>query len=224
MLNRGNLQNKGVIEQYRFLFLFIVMICFFLVKSLSAQIGRYEIATAFFLVLIVYSLYVIGNKSKKLILSLLITGIAEAIFVLFSDALDSLTLLAGKSFFAIIFFSLMTYACMLFTLADKKITVTTLFGSLCTYLFLGLSFAYSYLLLMVFNQESFKGVVLNTDYTDIEFIYYSFVTLTTLGFGDVVPMDNVAKTISWMEAYFGQAYLTIMMAFLVGRYLQTDKE
>jgi hypothetical protein len=58
------------------------------------------------------------------------------------------------------------------------------------------------------------------------FLYYSFVTLTTLGFGDVTPVHPVVRTLSYLEAVIGQLYLAVLVASLVGRYgrLALEKE
>ncbi|WP_182392602.1 potassium channel family protein [Legionella sp. PC997] len=50
-------------------------------------------------------------------------------------------------------------------------------------------------------------------------IYYSFITLTTVGFGDVVATGPIMQCLSWMEAFCGQAYLAIFISQLVGRYI-----
>jgi hypothetical protein len=50
----------------------------------------------------------------------------------------------------------------------------------------------------------------------LEFEYYSFVTLTTLGFGDITPQTNVAKMFSVLEAVVGQLYLVVVIAWFVG--------
>ncbi len=50
-------------------------------------------------------------------------------------------------------------------------------------------------------------------------IYYSFITLTTVGFGDVVAKSPVMQTLSWMESFTGQAYMAIFISQLVGRYV-----
>jgi hypothetical protein len=48
------------------------------------------------------------------------------------------------------------------------------------------------------------------------FIYYSFVTLTTVGYGDVIPLSTPARTLSWLEAVTGQLYLAVLIAGLIG--------
>ena len=50
------------------------------------------------------------------------------------------------------------------------------------------------------------------------FLYYSFVTLTTLGYGDITPVHPVARMLSYLEAVIGQLYLAVLVASLVGRY------
>jgi hypothetical protein len=47
-------------------------------------------------------------------------------------------------------------------------------------------------------------------------IYYSFVTLTTAGFGDITPVAPSARTLSWLEAMVGQFYIAVLVASLVG--------
>ena len=50
-------------------------------------------------------------------------------------------------------------------------------------------------------------------------VYFSFVTLTTLGYGDIAPLSQTARTLAWAEALLGQLYLTILVARLVGMHI-----
>jgi hypothetical protein len=56
------------------------------------------------------------------------------------------------------------------------------------------------------------------------FTYYSFVTLTTVGYGDVTPLSTPARTCAWLEALTGQFYLAVLVAGLVGALLATRSE
>jgi hypothetical protein len=47
-------------------------------------------------------------------------------------------------------------------------------------------------------------------------IYYRFVTLTTVGYGDITPVSPPARTLTWLEAMMGQFYIAVLVAFLVG--------
>ncbi len=97
-----------------------------------------------------------------------------------------------------------------------------LMGAMCVYLLIGLAWAYVFTLIHVVSPTSFEGIVGPT--TDahakaMQFVYYSFVTLTTLGYGEITPASPVAQTLAYMEAVSGQFYLTILVAALVGMIL-----
>ena len=51
------------------------------------------------------------------------------------------------------------------------------------------------------------------------FLYYSLVTLTTLGYGDITPITYIAGSLAVLEAIFGQLYLVVLVAWLVGMYV-----
>jgi len=55
-----------------------------------------------------------------------------------------------------------------------------------------------------------------------DFMYYSYVTLSTLGYGDITPISPFARTLSFMQAVTGQLYLTIMVAGLVGKAINSS--
>src|SRR6476620_3025377 len=56
------------------------------------------------------------------------------------------------------------------------------------------------------------------------FTYYSFITLTTVGYGDVTPLSTPARTCAWLEALTGQFYLAVLVAGLVGALLSRKLE
>ncbi len=67
--------------------------------------------------------------------------------------------------------------------------------------------------------EGIDGPTTEAHAKAIQFVYYSFVTLTTLGYGEITPASPVAQTLAYMEAVSGQFYLTILVAALVGMLL-----
>jgi len=56
------------------------------------------------------------------------------------------------------------------------------------------------------------------------FQYYSFVTITTLGYGDITPVTEVAKAFSVLEAVVGQLYLVVAVAWLVGMHVSSKSK
>lgn len=97
----------------------------------------------------------------------------------------------------------------------------SIFGAICGYLFLGLGWAVLYLMIERFRPGSFdlgRSFVTSSEPSRIDphvLHYYSFVTLTTVGFGDVTPISPTTRTLAWIEAIAGQFYLAVVVAGLV---------
>lgn len=102
-----------------------------------------------------------------------------------------------------------------------KLSFDSVFGVVCGYLFVGLGWTGIYVLIEEFHPGSFQinQTIIPADVPNhplsFELSYYSFVTLTTVGFGDVLPMTPVTRTLAWMEAVVGQFYLAVVVAGLV---------
>ena len=58
----------------------------------------------------------------------------------------------------------------------------------------------------------------------LTWVYFSFTTLTTLGYGDVAPRSDVARMLAILEALIGQIYLVVIVARLVGSYMRRPTE
>jgi len=93
-------------------------------------------------------------------------------------------------------------------------------GSLCVYLLIGIAWAELYQLLHGYDPGSFAGIEQQEGHAlSWRFLYFSFVTLTTLGYGDVLPLTIYAQTLTAMETVIGQFYLAVLVAALVSAYL-----
>jgi hypothetical protein len=97
----------------------------------------------------------------------------------------------------------------------------SILGVVCGYLFLGLGWAVLYMMIEGFRPGSFeispKLVTGGEVARPLPHVltYYSFVTLTTVGYGDISPVSSVTRTLAWMEAITGQFYLAVIVAGLV---------
>ena len=97
-----------------------------------------------------------------------------------------------------------------------KVTTNTIFGAMNIYLVAGLVWAYAFILLNHFDGNAFHMPTYEILHKEVElFTYYSFTTLTTLGYGDIVAQSAQARMLSVLEAVFGQLYLAIVIAKLV---------
>lgn len=106
-------------------------------------------------------------------------------------------------------------------LAAGKVTANKICGALSVYLVIGVTWALLYTVIEGIHPQSFaiadSHVARSHEIT--LFTYYSFVTLTTLGFGDIIPLTPIAKVFTYIEAVFGQIYLAVLIARLVGLHI-----
>jgi len=97
-----------------------------------------------------------------------------------------------------------------------KVDMNTIFGAMNIYLVAGLIWAYAFILLNHFDGNAFHMPNYELLNKEVElFTYYSFTTLTTLGYGDIVAESAQARMLSVLEAVFGQLYLAIVISKLV---------
>jgi len=102
---------------------------------------------------------------------------------------------------------------------QMAITLDTLCGAINVYLLLGLAWGFAYTALERFAPGSFSDSAHATPLQLQTLLNFSFVTLTTLGYGNVVPATDRASSLAAAEAIVGQLYLTILVARLVGMHL-----
>jgi hypothetical protein len=94
-------------------------------------------------------------------------------------------------------------------------------GAVAVLLLLGLVWAHAYQILYAVQPAAFHGEMGNAPGLQT-WIYYSFSTLTTSGYGDITPFDPIARSLSNSEAIVGQLYLTIMLARLVSLHVSVQ--
>jgi hypothetical protein len=99
-------------------------------------------------------------------------------------------------------------------LSHHRIDLTTIAGALCVYLLAGIFFAYVFGVIAEFDDSPFFAQEQVTD--GVDFVYFSFVTLATLGYGDLTPRGDLGRMLAATEAVLGQLYLVSAVALLVG--------
>jgi hypothetical protein len=105
--------------------------------------------------------------------------------------------------------------------SSQAVSFDSILGAVCGYLFVGLGWAVCYLIIERFSPGSFTfsssllSVGAREDMLPQLLTYYSFVTLTTVGYGDISPVTPAARTFAWIEAIAGQFYVAVIVAGLV---------
>jgi voltage-gated potassium channel Kch len=147
-----------------------------------------------------------------ILIGILIAGKYETITPLL------IVLLIEFIFFAVIFINLLNYI-----FQHQEVTLNSLYTAITSYLILGILFAIFYTFAAMISPEIFHYTSSTKPILEIyphpeffsEALYFSFVTLGTLGYGDLVPVFGPIKMIASLEAIIGQLYIAILIARLV---------
>jgi len=110
-------------------------------------------------------------------------------------------------------------------LLSSSIDVNKIIGAICVYLLLGLDWSFFYLFINMVIPDSFHGLP-STDIGNqlLELMYYSFITITTVGYGDLIPVKPLARTVAFLEGFVGQFYVAVLVAWLVGMFLSSKDQ
>ena len=97
---------------------------------------------------------------------------------------------------------------------QRSVTLFTLLQAVNGYLLMGIMF----ISLVVFCEHTFPGSYLLKGEESMDLVYYTLVTLTTVGYGDITPQIPVAKSLSMIIAISGQFYIAVVVAIIVGKF------
>jgi voltage-gated potassium channel len=105
---------------------------------------------------------------------------------------------------------------------SKEVDTDVIFSAVAVYVLFGFCGAILAAVIMFFAPTAFS---LNSTYSSQfhQFLYFSFVTITTTGYGDILPITPLARTLAIFLSLFGQLYLTVIIGILIGKYLSGGK-
>jgi hypothetical protein len=150
----------------------------------------------------------------------IVLGVGTFLVGLYSvttHAMHPIAIALGTIFFS--FLAAMLLRQLLF--AASEVSSETLWMSINIYLLFGLVFAFGYAAIAFFEPSAFTGKFMDQPLRDqmYGFIYFSFVTLTTLGYGDLTPNNTMVGALTYLQAVLGQLYVAIVVARLVSLYV-----
>lgn len=140
---------------------------------------------------------------------------------------DSLTIL--HNILVIIFLAFVFYHVLSAVFDDNQVTLDTIIGTVCLYLLAGLFWAYLYSMIIVIDPAAFRYDLVSSTSETVTLsnsnlqplIYLSFVTMATLGYGDIIPESGPAQTACYLQAVFSQFYFAILVSRLVSLYISS---
>lgn len=217
-----NQQSDTRFREFSFLILLICLFAAVLVPPYFEGLALLDtVWRLVFSLVMLASLATLGGSTRTLALAVvvLIPAIVTNWIPLFNDAVwtvyaDNLT--------SILYFSVIGYHLGRYVLITERVTSNVLYAAMCLYLILALVWAAIYNNLYIYYENAFAfnspevlALANNPESTMGLFTYFSFVTLSTLGYGDIVPLTRVTQSWAAVEAMIGQFYIAIVMARLV---------
>jgi hypothetical protein len=137
------------------------------------------------------------------------------------EQLDRLAAVAGQSAYL---FLIMTgvVATFRYVITNRRASLDTIFAAVVAYLLIGIGFTLLYTMLLGLDPQAFN-VADRPGFDEraalpSPLVYFSFVTIATLGYGDITPQLPLPQILAALEAVIGQFYIAIVIAWLVSRY------
>lgn len=155
-----------------------------------------------------------GTNRREFFLFGLLASLVFGLFlyeqknIIFSVANAVLTLL----FFSLVFVKILRYILL------NPVGVNEIFACITGYLVLGVLGAPLFFIIEKTFGNAFQ-IAQPPEFYD--FVYFSFITLTSVGYGDISPIHPLAKGVTVIISIFGQLYLTILIAIIIGKFLET---
>jgi voltage-gated potassium channel len=217
-----------LMQQYRpwrFLVLLVSLILLLviqpIVQGFSVRSPLFSVFYSLVMVAAILSLF----EGRWLRWAVLVLGVLVLLgrwmaYLLVASSEDAITL--ADHFGEIIFLGFVAAMILRAIFTQSSISTDSIFGAICVYLLVGLAWGSLYSMTEVFRPGSFEASgklaeSLNSAETrQPVFTYYSFVTMTTVGYGDITPVSPPARTLAWLEAMMGQFYIAVLVAFIVG--------
>jgi len=181
----------------------------------SGVIGH-QLVQAFSIINIVIGIY--GFKSKKMwFYSTFGITVSISIVVIIGVILELLQLYYLHLILLFCFYLWAVFLAGKQVLFTGAVDANRIVGAICIYLLMGLLWTLMYLFIAQAIPGAFNGVeqlVWYDNFADVA--YYSYVTLTTLGYGDISPVAPIARFLVYMEAVVGVFYMAVLVASLIG--------
>jgi len=164
------------------------------------------------------AVYTINRHSRMFLWTMLLMALTLILFWIDVFNLVPFSLQVSSAILCL-YLGLLVYTLSLLIFTARQVTPALISGALCLYLIFGMFWGMLYVLIELWHPGSFSGSLLHDQSFHLQFFralqYFSFVTLTTLGYGDILPANSVAAAFCQTEAIIGQFFMAVMVARLV---------
>ncbi len=181
------------------------------------QDGKYQTALMNLLTsaILIMSVYVLSYDKKPLIFALLL-GVPALITTWLNILVISHPFPYASYCFTIAFYFFTLFTILTYVLKSNKISAQEIYGVICVYLLIGITWGMLFSLTEELHPGSFNTKQDRLEWPD--FMYFSFTTLTTAGYGDITPATARAQSLSILEMIIGVLYIAVLVARMVSIY------
>jgi hypothetical protein len=183
------------------------------------------------LIVVLVAAVVVNSHQRWIFFVAVVVGASAAAGILIGESTGSSSARIVADALALSLLGFTSLVMLNSLIQSDEVSPDMIVGGICVYLLIGLCFALSFNLLTEYDQTSLllreEPVVRSLSGSqahDARLLYFSFVTLTTLGYGDITPRSELAQMFAVTEAITGQLYLTIFMARLIGLFVGIRRE
>jgi voltage-gated potassium channel len=202
----------------RFGLLFISILLMFILRPfMEGYIGLQALLAIFMSAIVISVIYAVSEQ-KRVFMIVLVIAIPTLIIKWLNYFVQSSAIYLASDVIGGVFCAYVTTIILSYVYSEKKIAVDFIYAAVSGYFLIGLMWAFIFSALEFLMPGSFQGPQVEASRLSHAY-YYSFTTLTTLGYGDITPVSAPARSFSFLEAIMGQLYLAILIAGLVGKYI-----
>lgn len=203
-------------EHPNYLYFLISLILMLILPSMASFVvfGSLLLKITYAMVVIMACIYT--SKSYRDLVALAVLGVSA--FILFILNVEYNLIFVFSPFFTLTFFGFVFIRLMQYVFRPKAVGLNDIFALCAGYLILGI-IAAPFFFMLDMNLDHAFSIPKGADFYDL--LYFSYITLTGVGYGDITPVHPVAKSIALILGIVGQLYLAILVGIIIGKYLSS---
>ena len=214
-MDSKSLTTKGWFYKEKFTLLLVILVFYSIAAPFFSGFLQAKFFTNFFFLIILLSaVFAVSSKKAHFILILIISGLRIVLFC-YTLFVSSENLLIIDIILQIIFFSCLIFIIGGYFYRYDSVSRNTISAALICYILLVLLWSDLYFLVELKFPNSFTVAHEAIKASPAILGYFSFVTITTLGYGDISPVSEQARNLAVFEAFVGQMYVAVLIARLV---------
>lgn len=204
-----------IIFRGRFQYLLIYILALIAIQPLDEAIGEFGLLLDIIIsIILISAIYAVSQQTRHTVIGILL-AVPLLITIWTNQFYEIRWLQITQTIIGIAFFGFIITIILKFIFNENEIKGDLIAGAAAVYLLLAIAWTYAYRAIEIIQPGSFAMADAQS-ISHSAALYYSFVTITTLGYGDIFPVTTAAKSCAILEAVVGQLYLVVTVAWLVG--------